>query len=202
MAIGPDGQLSPTFMGGSAAGGGLAGLSAAAGMLAIFGALNGAIGAYYSAQSQKGQLESQALGLDYQASLADQNARNAEQDADAILQAGRQEQGLLGLQRAQERGLGRARAAAGGVAGSPEVAAGEEFAYQTDRTLIGSNAVRAANARRLQGVSDRNEAAMLSLSARNLRRTKGTINPTVAGFSSLLSGTGQVASQWANNARY
>lgn len=173
-------------------------------VLQVGGALLGAVGAYYAADAAKSRLKSEASSLDFEASIARQNARNAEADAQAILQAGEREAVRLGLAQGQDRGrrevLQAASGTAAGVGSAAEVEASQRILEETDRLTIDSNAVRAAAAQRMQGVNYRNQALLADVSARNARRSARAINTGVAVATSLLSSAGPVASSWFNYA--
>lgn len=168
----------------------------------VGGALLGAVGAYYAADAAKSRLKSEALSLDFEASIARQNARNAEADAQAILQAGERDAARLGLAQGQDRGrreaLQAASGTAAGVGSAAEVEASRRILEETDRLTIDSNAIRAAAAQRMQGVNYRNQALLADVSARNARRSARAINTGAAVATSLLSSAGPVASSWYN----
>lgn len=170
-------------------------------LLGIFGALTGALGSFYSAKAQQNQLKSGALTAEYEGSIANINARSAEQDAEASLEAGQREAGRRALLAGQDEGALRARVGASGVqagvGSAAEVATSEEVANQIDMLTISSNAVRAAGQDRMRAVSYRNQAALDQVTANNMRRTARSINPWVQAGTSLLGGASQVASQWS-----
>lgn len=170
------------------------------GWLQLGGSLMSAVGGYYAAESQKSQLKSQALSLEHEASMSRLNARMAENDAQAIEEAGREEAGQVALRYAQEKGAYRASVGASGiVAGfgsTAEVAASIDLAAEVDALTINRNAVRAAGARRVAATDLRNRGAMAEISAGNVRATAGSIRPRAALAGSLLSSSGMLASQW------
>lgn len=190
--------------GGAGAGGGgaaAAGTSLGPGLgLAITGALVGAVGSFYAAKSQQYQLRSQALSLEFEQSLANLNARQAELDAHDILRAGQQEAGRVtlraGLARGSTRASQSARGIVGGVGSAAEVVASGDLVKELDVHTINSNAVRAAGQARIRAVNARNRASLLGVSARNIRGTAGTINPGVAAFTSLLGSGASIGSQF------
>lgn len=173
--------------------------------MSIGGYLTQAVGSYYAAESQKYALKSQAMDLKYRQTMANMNARSAEQEAQAVIQAGQAEMGRLGLQYGQLKGEMRAstgaRGVQAGVGSEAEAAASVEYAKQTDRIMINSNAVRAANAARARAVGMRNEAAMAGANASALRSQAGAIQPWMSAGSSLLAGAGSVARDWATMER-
>lgn len=165
-----------------------------------------AAGAYYAAKSQQYQLRSQALDLEFQATIAGLNARAAEGDAQSALEAGKREAGRIGLQYRQVKEAARTRTAAGGIQAGVGSAAEEQasiaYAKEADQITISSNAVRAANASRMAAVGQRNNQRMAMVGARNARRAAGSISPWLAAGSSLIGGAGDVSSRWAQDARW
>lgn len=178
----------------------LAGIKDFGVIMGVTGILQSAIGSYYAVQAQRYQLRSQALDLEFQGSIADINARAAEQDAQATLRAGQQQKALSTLRYGQAKAASRTRQAAAGVqagvGSAGEVQASIEVAKELDSLTIERNAVRAAGASRTRAVNFQNQALLSRVSAANVRRTAGTLNPALAATTSLIGGAGQVASQW------
>lgn len=194
-------SLAPTSGGGGAAAGGMSGLGAFSVAMSVAGALNSAIGGFYAAKSQQYQLRSQALNAEFQAGMASMNARAQEIEAQSVLRSGQQAIGMTTMRAGQEQAARRAslgaRGVAAGVGSTKEVAASAEYVKQADVFAINTNAVQAAEARRMQAVNYRNQALMGRMSARNLSAGAGSISPGSSAFSSLLGSAGPVASNWA-----
>lgn len=169
--------------------------------MAVTGALMSAVGSFYAVQTQKYQAKSAALSLEFEASMANLNARAAEQDAQAILKAGQQEAGQYALAMAQEKESARTSSAAAGVVGgvgsAAEVQASYQLAKEIDVLTIKTNSVRAANNARMGAQDQRNRASIARTSAGNVRAGAGTLNPGLAAGGSLLGSAGTLASQWA-----
>ena len=150
------------------------------------GAASSTVGGFYAAQSQRSQ-----LGL--QADLAEINARTMERQAQGALAAGQREVQRTQLGAAQLKGRQRAAIAANGVAldsGSPQnVLTTTDLMGEIDANTIDANAIGTAWGYRMQGVNDRNQAAMA-------RRQAGAINPLMSAASTLLGSAGSVASSW------
>ena len=180
---------------------GPSGLGAFSVAMSVAGALNSAIGGFYAAKSQQYQLKSQALNAEFQAGMASINARAQEIEAQSVLRSGQQAIGMATMRAGQEQAARRAslgaRGVAAGVGSTREVAASAEYAKQLDVFAINTNAVQAAEARRMQAVNYRNQAAMGRMTAQNLRSGASSISPGSAAFSSLLGGAGSVASNWS-----
>ena len=150
------------------------------------GALTGAIGSYYSAKSQK-------INLQGQAALADVNARIAELGAQSALDQGQRQVGALTMQAGQLKSRQRAALAANGVdlgeGNAAEIQASTDIMKEIDKNTLEANSVRTAWGYRTQGMNYQNEAAMQ-------RATASSISPGMAVASSLLTSAGQVASSW------
>jgi hypothetical protein len=175
-------------------------------VLGIGGALTSAVGAYYSVLGQRYQLRSQALSRDFEASIAGFNARAAERDAQALIQAGQQRKGLSTLRFGQLKAASRTRTAAAGVqagvGSAAEVQASIEAVKEIDSLTIELNAVRAAGAARTRAVDFRNRALFARVSAANARRSAGALSPGLAAATSLLGGAGRVSSQFLDQERF
>jgi hypothetical protein len=175
----------------------LSGLATFGLVLGVAGALSQTIGAYYSTVSQRYQLRSQALDLELAGSIADLNARAAEQDAAAIARAGQQQKGLATLRYGQAKAESRTRTAAAGlqagVGSAAEVQASIELAKELDAFVIEENALRAAGNARRRAVDERNRALLARTQASSLRRIGKSLSPTLSSISSLIGGAGQVS---------
>lgn len=173
-----------------------AGISTAGTVMMGVGALTSAIGAYYGAQLAKLQAKSGALNAEFEASMSALNARNAERDAQSILEAGQREQALRGLLSAQEKAdilvSSASRGVQAGAGNAAEIRASAELAKQLDMIAINANSVRAANERRTQAVGFLNQSSMASTNARNLRASGRSISPSLLAATSLLGGAGNI----------
>jgi len=171
------------------------------GMLGFYGSAAGTllstVGAFYSAEATKGQLKSRALAAEFEQSIANMNARAAEEEAMAILSAGRDQIGVLTMAAGQEKATQTARAARRGVAvgsgSAAEARASTEIIKQIDMLTANANTVRAANAARRGAVNYRNQALMSGVSARNLRASRRRVNSALAAHTTLLDGGSRIA---------
>lgn len=174
-------------------------------ILTIGGGVMQAIGAFADAQNSKNQLKTQALSAEFEATMAAQDARAAEKDAQAILEAGQTEIGRLGQRYAQEKAAQRTSAAGAGVrvgtGSSAEALASTELAKAIDARTINQNTLQQVNAARTRGTNARNASLLAGVSARNLRRTAGSIQPLVGAAAGLIGTGGAVASQWVASRR-
>lgn len=169
-------------------------------MLSVFGAINSAIGTFYQAKTQQYQLESQALSLDFQKSMANINARQAETTAQNIMRAGEQQAATVtmkyGAQKASQVASMAARGIQAGVGSAAETIATTDIMKETDALTINANTVRSAEAARMQKVNYENQGLLAGVSAENARTSAGSISPWMAAGSSMLSSAGNVAMGW------
>ncbi len=187
-------------------GGSFSGLAGFGFYLNLAGSLLSAVGGFYQAKTQKFQLQSQALSMEFQASMSNINARSAEEDANYIMESGQREVGQLTMQAGQVKAAQAASATARGVklgVGSvAEHAATIEYVKQADAFQLRAGTVRAAEAQRASAVDERNQSLIARVSARNLRGAARSVSPFAAAGASLLGSAGSVASQLAYNRRY
>lgn len=135
----------------------------------------------------------QQATLGYEAAVARNNQTIANYQADLAVQNGAVQEQNQQLKTASMAGDQRAALAANGVdlgtGSATEVLATTEFMGKRDALTIRDNAARQAWAYKNQALGYGSEAAADEA-------TKGGINPDMAGLTSLLSGAGQVATQW------
>lgn len=181
------------------------GLLIAGPIMSMFGAATGAIGSYYSAQSQQNQLKMQAQNQAFAAQMARVNQRMAEYSAQEIGREGQLKFGRYSMQAGQARAGARAAMAARGISlgeGTPvEVLGSMDVIKEIDRLSINSATVRAQEAARLQAFNIGTGATMADISAANLQATAGTIYPGLAMGTSLLGSAADIGSTWARNRR-
>lgn len=159
------------------------------------GLVASAIGTYADIRARQYEADIQASNLRFQSSIAQLNARAAELDARAILEAGEREAGRSGLVYRkiieENRAQFAARGVQAGVGSAAEVQASTRFAAKSDQISITAGAVRAANAARRRGVNQQNQALLAEVAARNLERSAGALDPFVAAGGTLLGGLAQ-----------
>ena len=150
---------------------------------AVSGALTSAIGSYWQTQSQKSAME-------FQARMAEINAKIAEGSAQQELRIGNEQIAQLTLQHAQLKGRQRAAMAANGVdlgeGNAAEVQVSSEMLKDMDMATLKYNAIRRA-------ISARGDAVNSTSSALMARATASGLNPTLAAGTSLLGSAGAVA---------
>lgn len=169
-------------------------------MLAISGAVNSAIGNYYSAKSQEAQLESQASTLAFQSRMAVINQRQMEFQAQNIMMSGQQKASMLSLRSGQQKSSARASMAARGVAlnvgSTAELEVSHDLMKEIDMLTINAETVRSAEAARMAGVGYGNQATMLSASSQNVRDTASSLSPLGGAFTSLMGSASSLSSAW------
>jgi hypothetical protein len=172
-------------------------------MLAFAGSITSAIGAFYAADIAKIEAESRASALEYQQAIAEINAEVAEMNAQQALLAGDKQIGAVTMKYGQIKGAARASMAARGVVlgegSAQEVVATTDLMKEIDVLTINANAVREAEAARMQKVSLQNDALMAGASAGIERTMAGGITPFADAFTTFISGSTQVASSWYSN---
>lgn len=174
-------------------------------ILAIAGMASSAIGAYYGAKTQQYQLESQALNMDFQKSMSELNAKNAEFTAQTILESGQRQIGAVTMRAGNVKGAARASMAArgiqAGVGSAADVIATTDLIKEVDVNTINARAVQTAEAQRMAAVNAQNQAMMSGVSADNARMGASTINPFMSTSASLLGGASSVATAYYSDKR-
>jgi hypothetical protein len=169
-------------------------------LLQALGAVNSAIGSYYATKTAQYQADSQALTLEYQQSIANINARVAEQNAQQALLAGERQIGAVTMEYGQKKGTARASMAARGVTlgvgSAQEIIASTDLMKEVDALTINANAVRAAEAARMQKVSYQNESLLAGTNADIASSAASAMMPWASFGSSLVSGSAKVADSW------
>lgn len=177
------------------------GLMTGANAAMAFGVTSQTVSSYYGVLSNRYEARSKADELKYEAGTDALNATSAEMDAEAELRSGEREIGRVGLQYAQligrQRVLQGASGTVSGVGSNAEAAAGVEIAKQADIIAIDANSARAAGQARMRAVDARNRARMAGVSANNLSSMANAMSPALAAGTTLISGAGMVAGQWA-----
>jgi hypothetical protein len=139
------------------------------------------------------------MDAEFASSMANINARAAEREAMAIIQAGRQQSALLSAQYGQARGSYVARTAASGIrqtGSAAEVRTSMELAKMEDLATLRQNVASAASRAQAGAVDQRNRSLLAGVSAQNLRRTAGTIKPWENVLTSLVGSSGSLAQSW------
>lgn len=176
------------------------GQDAAGGFMAVAGSLQQAIGSYFQIAATRDQAKAQAMDLEFEGWVSRQNARMAEQQAHAALEAGKRDVALATMQAGQEIAATQAsfgaRGIVEGVGSAAEQVASQRLVRDLDVLSLSVNAVRQANAARTAGLNSRMRGAFADLSGRNLRRTAGSLSPLMGGATTLLGSASQVADSY------
>ena len=181
----------------------LSGLGQASVVSGIGGAIQGAVGAYYAAKTEKYKTQSLALSLQHKKDMTLFNKRMKESQAQHINRVYNHRLQVLGLKQGQARGKARASFAARGiqmgVGSTKDAFVSSEILAQLDRLTMNSNKVRAVESKRLEGVGLGISATMLGVSESNMFATASSISPWMNMSSSLLTGAGNVLSSLPPN---
>ncbi len=168
------------------------------------GAASAAIGALFSVRAEQSRAKAQALSLEHEASMAAINARQAEVEAQSILQGSHRDIAAVTLQAGQDKAALRAQTGGAGLAvgagSAGEVQASIDLVKELDTRAIRINAVAGAGAARMRRTNQLNTALLGRVSARNLRGTAGNdaIGATAA-TASLLDSGGRLWAQRASD---
>lgn len=150
------------------------------------GIASSTIGGFFSAQTNKANLNAQAV-------LDGINARMAESTAQSILYAGQREESNSKLKTAQLKGSQRAAMAANGVDlggdSAVNVLTSTDVMGEADANTIHANAVRSAWGYRTQATNMQNDALMK-------RAQASSISPGTSAFNSLLTSASSVSDKW------
>jgi hypothetical protein len=169
-------------------------------IFSIGGAVTGAIGSYYAAQSQKAQLDSQASSMRFQSDISELNAAQAEFTAQQIMRAGNLKQGQISLRAGKIKSSQRASMAARGidlgVGSAVETIATTDLMKEIDMLTVNADTVRSAESARQQRQNYLTASAMQDVSASNLAGSASTISPFLAAGTSILGSAGSVANAW------
>ena len=180
-------------------------LGAAALVMGVFGAINGAIGSFYQAQSAQNEMKMQAQNLRFQGQIAAVNARGAEFSAQQTMLAGERAIGQYTMQAGQQKGSAKAAMAArgiqAGVGSAKEVVGSMDLIKEIDVLTMNANSVRQAEALRTQRVNYINQSVMAGTSADNMMASARTISPWTGMSTSLMNSAASIGGEWARNMR-
>ena len=179
--------------------------SDAAPVMQVGGAINSALGAYYSAKTSQYQLESTKLSYEYQQQVAQLNAQMMEREAQSILLATQYQNAATTMRYGKAKSSTKASQAARGitlgVGSAAEEIATIDLMKETDSIMINANGVRAAAAARIKGAGISGAAEMLGVSASAAGLAADQISPFGAAGSSLVSSAGAISSSWYRDSR-
>ena len=141
-------------------------------VMQVGSAISGEISRYYQAKQAQYEAKSKASSMRFQADMANINASMMEEDAASILEAGQQQKAQLtmraGMEMAQELTRQGARGVRIGAGSAAETQASLDLVKEIDAYNIDTNAMRQAQARRMQAVNLRNQGLLGQVSASNI----------------------------------
>jgi hypothetical protein len=128
---------------------------------------------FYQLESNAINLETEASTAMFQSGISAMNARNAENNAQYILQSGQKEIAKLTLRAGKIKSAQTASMAARGLAlgegSTAEVIATTDFMKESDALTINANSVRASAAQRIQAANLEAQARMQGVAAESLQ---------------------------------
>jgi len=177
-----------------------AGMQKAAPFMFAAGAVQAAVGSYYQAKSAQYQYKSQALTMDFQKSMSEINARQAEFMAQQILDVSGKEISMLKMRAGKIKSASKASMSARGlklgVGSTAEVVATTDLVAEMDALTIYANAIKSSEAARTQSVNYINQAMMQGVSAQNLRSTADSVSPLSAAMTSFTQSANTMTTSW------
>lgn len=144
-----------------------------AGAIAQIGSvINSEIVRFYQAKQAQHEAKSKASSMRFEADMANIDASMKEEEAASILEAGEQQKFQLtiraGMKMAQQLTRQGARGIRIGAGSAAETQASLDLVKEIDAFNIDTNAMRQAQARRMQAVNLRNQGRLGRVSARNI----------------------------------
>ena len=174
--------------------------------MAIGGALGGAVNSFFAAKFEKNKLKSQALQFKHQETMGKINAKSIEMQAQHIARQYDKQLLIRSVQMGQQAGKRKAQMGKrGGVSGygsARDVAMSQEILNEIDKLTINVNKVKAVGNMRTRAVDARIQSDMLGVSAGNMFASANSVSPFLNMSSTLLTGAGNVASQFASRYGY
>ena len=165
----------------------------AGGIFSIGGTIGKLIGADAAANTQKYQLESQALNYEHQQDMAKINAKMLEMQAQQIARAYDRQYMTktmqAGLSTVKLRTSFAARGIQMGTGSTANVFATDAIMKEIDKLTMNANKVRAVNQMRTRGVQADIRGDMLGVSANNMFASASAVSPLLNMTSTLLTGT-------------
>lgn len=166
-------------------------MSTVGAIMGVAGGIQAGFGAYFSAKST-------ANNLEFQAKMSEINARAAEVQAQSIMDQGQKAIGQVTMKAGKVVSAQKVSQASRGIAmgegSAAEEVATTELMKEIDKYTINANAVRAAEAARMQKVNYMNDSLLKNTTA-------DTISPFSSAATSLMSSASTVASSWYNSSR-
>jgi hypothetical protein len=162
----------------------------AAGLAAVTG--------YFSALTKRQTLKNKAVSLEFQGTMADMQARDYEDQALLLIEAGNSEISRRGMQAGQERAQAIVGSARRGVllgaGSSAEVRASMEIVRRMEARTIKTNVRRQSQQARRAALNSRLSAQAARVSAQNARGAASAVSPGLVALGSAGNMFGQAAS--------
>ena len=166
------------------------------GISSITGTVQGMIGSYYAAETEKFKYKSMALGYEHKKDMAKINSRMLERQAQQVGRAYNRQIMIKTMQAGQRKGKATASAAArGGSLGYGSTAnlfASDEIMKEIDKITMNTNKVQAMNEARMRKVNMDIRGTMLGVSQAGALANASTVSPFLNMSSTLLTGIGDV----------
>ena len=157
-----------------------------------FGAIGGAVGAFYKASAEKYKTKSLALQLQHKKDMMLFNERMAESQAQHIQRAFNKQIQIATLKQGAAKSTARASFASRGiqmgVGSTKDAFVSSEILAKIDKLTMNSNKVRATQNKRLEAVGMGIKGDMYGVGASNMFATASSISPFMNMSSTLLTG--------------
>lgn len=174
--------------------------------LGVIGGINAAIGSFFAASSQANALKMQAQNAQFASQMSMLNARQSEFAAQSSMNAAQSAYGRYSMAQGQARSAAATALASRGIVGSvgtsAEILGSMDVIREMDKLTMNANAVRQAEAYRMQGINQTSQAVMERLTAQNLNATASSLNAPMAAFSSLMGSASEVGLSYLRSKRF
>ena len=166
------------------------------GVMSIGSTVQGLIGNYYAAETEKFKYKSMALGYEHKKDMAKINSRMLDRQAQQVGKAYNRQIMIKTMAAGQRKGKATASAAArGGSLGYGSTAnlfASDEIMKEIDKITMNTNKVQAMNEAKMRKVNMDIRGTMLGVSQAGALANASTVSPFLNMSSTLLTGIGDV----------
>jgi len=163
------------------------------------GAVQKSIGSFYAAKNAQIQARMQEQNFLFQQRMSNIAARQAEFQAQGIMEAGQRQIGAYTMQAGAAKSQAKTQLAARGIqagkGSAAEIMATFDLIKEIDAMTINANTVRAAEAQRMAATRAQVQGIMAGASARSYGLMAGAINPMASAVQSLLGDAMQIGIQ-------
>jgi hypothetical protein len=168
-------------------------------LLMAVGAVEKSIGSFYAAKNAQIQARMQEQNFLFQQRMSSIAARQAEFQAQGIMEAGQRQIGAYTMQAGAAKSQAKTQLAARGIqagkGSAAEIMATFDLIKEIDAMTINANTVRAAEAQRMAATRAQVQGIMAGASARSYGLMAGAINPMASAVQSLLGDAMQIGIQ-------